>query len=181
VCDDGLSPLIHARPGKSNGNDPPLLRGKLGLLEAAADKVFDTVAGVLVTVADGSNGGRRLFVPNPETGRGVQKRGTFFGYVAVSEPAGPEDEVDVAFVWRGTNFKEEWESNVAQDKLVSSSMELQLTTANARGQFHYGSHQQFCRFSAIILRCSVAGICVLHGARCAAPVALQGAKAGWLL
>jgi hypothetical protein len=121
VCDDGLSPLIHARPGKSSGNIAPVLRGKWGVLEAATDKVFQTVAGVAVTLVDGSNGGRRLFVPDPETGRGVQKRGAFIGYVAVSKPEGEAKEVDVAIVWRGTIFKEEWESNFAQDKLVSSS------------------------------------------------------------
>jgi hypothetical protein len=89
------------------------------VLQAVADKLFDTVAGALVTFVDGSNGGRRLFMPDPETGRGVEKRGTFIGFVAVSEPAGAEREVDVAVVWRGTIFKEEWESNFSQNKLVS--------------------------------------------------------------
>jgi hypothetical protein len=121
VCDDGLSPIIHAKPGKASGNNPPVGRGRHGVLHAVADKLFDTVAGALVTFVDGANGGRRLFMPDPGTGRGVEKRGTFIGFVAVSQPAGGDQEVDVAIVWRGTIFREEWESNFSQNKLVSSN------------------------------------------------------------
>uniref|UniRef100_A0A383WFD7 Fungal lipase-type domain-containing protein n=1 Tax=Tetradesmus obliquus TaxID=3088 RepID=A0A383WFD7_TETOB len=117
-CADGLSPIFHARPGKSSGTDPPVAAGKLSVVEAAQDKLFATVTGVLVTLVDGSNGGGRLFGPDPATGRGVQERGAFIGYIAVSEPQGDAGEVDVALVWRGTIFKEEWESNFAEDKLT---------------------------------------------------------------
>jgi len=49
-------------------------------------------------------------------------RGTFFGYVALSEPQNPPvgscEGRDVALVWRGTQFKEEWESNFCENQLV---------------------------------------------------------------
>ncbi|WIA42234.1 hypothetical protein OEZ86_008251 [Tetradesmus obliquus] len=119
VCvEDSLSPIFYARPGKSSANNPPVACGKLGVLEAAADKVFATVAGAAATLVDGSNGGRRLFVPDPDTGRGVVERGAFIGYIAVSTTKVLGGEVDVAIVWRGTIFKEEWESNFASDKLT---------------------------------------------------------------
>ena len=55
-----------------------------------------------------------------QDGRSKVLRGTFAGYVAVSQPQeGEPDERDVALVWRGTIFKEEWESNFAEDQLVS--------------------------------------------------------------
>jgi hypothetical protein len=78
-------------------------------------------------------GGRALFTKK-EDGRTKEPRGTFFGYVAVSQPpksnadaaapktttgaAAAEQGQDLAIVWRGTIFKEEWESNFAQDQLV---------------------------------------------------------------
>jgi hypothetical protein len=76
-------------------------------------------------------GGRALFSTKKD-GRGKQPRGTFFGFIAVSQPletlappaattgaaAGAEQGRDVALVWRGTVFREEWESNFAQDELV---------------------------------------------------------------
>jgi len=77
-----------------------------------------------------------------DLGRGTEPRGTFFGYVALSQPteaAGAASSTstggsngkpaaqqttaategrDVALVWRGTIFKEEWESNFCEDQLV---------------------------------------------------------------
>ena len=47
-------------------------------------------------------------------------RPAFMGYVAISPSAGAGSggEVDVAFVWRGTIFKEEWAANFGADQLV---------------------------------------------------------------
>lgn len=87
-------------------------------------------------------GGRALFTTD-KMGRKKQPRGSFFAYIAVSQPpkgaaaaavdpsaaaaadaapAAGEGE-DVALVWRGTIFREEWESNFAQDELVRGKAE----------------------------------------------------------
>jgi hypothetical protein len=39
--------------------------------------------------------------------------------LALSKPAVAGGEVDLSLVWRGTIFKEEWESNFTQDEMVS--------------------------------------------------------------
>jgi len=106
---NGLSPLIHARPGKGRGNsDKPKNR-----IVRAVCEVLPTLG---VSFVDGTNGGRALFETRPD-GHGTQPRGTFFGYVAVSQPDPTDGGVDVALVWRGTIFKEEWESNFMEEQL----------------------------------------------------------------
>lgn len=121
----------------------------------AADKVFATVAGAAATLVDGSNGGRRLFVPDPDTGRGVVERGAFIGYIAVSTTKVLGGEVDVAIVWRGTIFKEEWESNFASDKLVSSSTigaRTQSMACNANVMFRHALLHS-CHHSSGLQQC----------------------------
>jgi hypothetical protein len=54
-------------------------------------------------------------------GRVPPKNGTFMGFITVSKPATPGGEVDVAIAWRGTVFKEEWESNFGHDDLVGGA------------------------------------------------------------
>lgn len=94
-----------------------------------------------------------------EDGRGKKPRSTFFGYVAVSQPPagnngvdkaaptpasnatteegekGKKQGQDVALVWRGTIFREEWESNFSQDELVSvcAAQHVQALTAGTVG------------------------------------------------
>lgn len=90
-----------------------------------------------------------------------EPRGTFFGYVAVSKPkqsAGvpsneptevvsnnsaaaadgdaaeehPQGEgLDVALVWRGTIFKEEWESNFCENQLVRHTETIRVGATQA--------------------------------------------------
>jgi hypothetical protein len=113
---DGLSPLIYALPGQHHALDGGGQEGKLwGPVERLVDFLFSKASRIPVEVIFGS---RPLFVEDPATGRGKVERPAFMGYVAVSTPQGPGQEVDVAFVWRGTIYKEEWESNFAQDRLV---------------------------------------------------------------
>lgn len=121
--DAKLSPLIYALPGKltSDGKETSG-SASWSIFSGIVDYLFNTASSFLVNFIDGTNGGRCLFRMNPKTGRGLEVRGAFFGYVAMSQPAGPDKEVDVALVWRGTQFREEWESNFAADKLVSDVM-----------------------------------------------------------
>lgn len=109
---DGLNPIIHALPGTELDAHHRDVAPKL------LSKAFSTVSGFLVGFLDENMGGYQLFTADPATGRGKVQRDTFFGYIAVSEPSGPDNEVDVAVVWRGTIFKEEWESNFSGDELV---------------------------------------------------------------
>ena len=98
-----LSPLIYARAGEEARE------------QDIVDRVFKQVAGIPTELIGGS---RKLFLPDRTTGRKLAARPAFMGYVAVSN--GHEgEEVDVAFVWRGTIFYEEWQANFAQDYVVS--------------------------------------------------------------
>lgn len=55
-------------------------------------------------------GGRPLFDTAPN-GRGTTPRSTFMGYVAVGQDKDKRGGIDVALVWRGTIFREEWVSH----------------------------------------------------------------------
>lgn len=118
-----MNPLLFALPGKLvPGKDVakkgPPKRSKSWAI-GIVDSLFTTTTQVLANVVDGGNGGRALFRELESDGRGKVERGAFIGYVAVSEPVGEDKEVDVALVWRGTIFKEEWESNFVMNELVS--------------------------------------------------------------
>ncbi|KAG2439754.1 hypothetical protein HYH02_010631 [Chlamydomonas schloesseri] len=91
--------------------------GHWGILDGAVDGVFGFLAGIPTAIIGGA---RPLFKQNPATGRGTVPRPAFMGYVAMSPAAGgaANGEVDVAFVWRGTIFKEEWAANFGSDQLV---------------------------------------------------------------
>eukprot|EP00878_Enallax_costatus_P005614 GHUV01005887.1.p1 GENE.GHUV01005887.1~~GHUV01005887.1.p1 ORF type:complete len:573 (+),score=69.78 GHUV01005887.1:124-1842(+) len=112
-----LSPLIHALPGQLTDGKIARRYTNWSALNGFVDKLFNTGSTIMVAFIDGNNGGRALFRTNPVTGRGKQARGSFIGYVATTTPKNPDDEVDVALVWRGTIFREEWQSNFAQDEL----------------------------------------------------------------
>eukprot|EP00775_Hariotina_reticulata_P001610 gene1610-1950_t len=118
-----LPPIIHALPG-TMPEDPQKKvqrRMRFAFITSFLDGLIKTVTGLLVTFVDGSNGGRQLFTSDPVTGRGrvPPKNGTFMGYITVSKPTTPGGEVDVAIAWRGTIFKEEWESNFGHDELTT--------------------------------------------------------------
>lgn len=112
-----LSPLIYALPGKLD-NGQVSKKSNMSIFDNVLDFLFNQGSSILVSLVDDSNEGRPLFRTNPKTGRGKEATGAFIGYVAMTPPKSPDDEVDVALVWRGTIFKEEWESNFAEDKLV---------------------------------------------------------------
>jgi hypothetical protein len=117
---EGMSPLLYALPGKlvpgqSVVKPPERKPWVIGIV----DTVFATASQAVAQLIDSNNGGRTLIRELTPDGRGKVARGAFIGYVAVSQPIGPEQEVDVAIVWRGTIFREEWESNFVQDRLVS--------------------------------------------------------------
>ncbi|KAG2498917.1 hypothetical protein HYH03_003107 [Edaphochlamys debaryana] len=133
---DDLSPLIYAKAGTSPAKQPPVDpraddKSKLmnQLYEAKGDlkngspsqgvtashdhkdnllDIFSHEAAKLPT--EFIAGSRPLFNDG--------SRSAFMGYVAVSQPSGPDSERDAVFVWRGTIFKEEWAANFGQDKLV---------------------------------------------------------------
>jgi len=132
---DGMSPLIQALPGKGRGES-----------EKPKNRVVRAVCEVLptlgVTFVDGANGGRALFETRPD-GHGTQSRGTFFGYVAVSQPDPADGGVDVALVWRGTIFKEEWESNFMEEQLDVLSWE-QWDVKVVPKSYEVGVHAGIC-------------------------------------
>jgi hypothetical protein len=123
-----LCPIIHAKPGKHIAEAPSGAAAlsmpavpRLPDLDDLVDKVFATSSNILITQVAGTDA-RPLFEINKENGRDKVPRGAFSAYVAMSESAA--GEVDVALVWRGTQFLEEWETNFAQDELVRGCLLL---------------------------------------------------------
>ncbi|KAG2498919.1 hypothetical protein HYH03_003109 [Edaphochlamys debaryana] len=123
---DDLSPLIYAQAGAGVSEDLPPApagtdgKGALpGVNTLPGSELFDRIFSAAASLPTALIGGSRpLFKQNPKTGRGLVSRSAFMGYVAVSQPSGPDSERDAVFVWRGTIFKEEWAANFGQDKLV---------------------------------------------------------------
>ncbi|PRW39379.1 phospholipase A1 [Chlorella sorokiniana] len=117
-----LSPLIRALPGQ--GRAPDIKKPEPGRLPSwlwqnrsrLVDFLVYSTGGIAVRALFDK---RQLFQDNERTGgRGLDPRSTFIGYVAVSQPSKESSEVDIAFIWRGTIFREEWINNFAFDRLV---------------------------------------------------------------
>lgn len=108
-----LSPLMYALPGKLD-SDGVAQKSQEPLFDKFVDWGFNIFTKLLVNLAFKQ---RPLF--KTDAYNGLEATNAFIGYVAFTPPKNPDDEVDVALVWRGTIFKEEWEINFEENKLVS--------------------------------------------------------------